>query len=426
MDQVVHRVVRFDRFELDLTRGCLRTGKQEIDLRPKAFQLLAYLAVNAGRLVPKQELLDAIWPNVVVSDELLVQSIRQLRRSLGDDDHRLIKTMSRRGYLFDVATSACEVASTRRAVEISRPVEAPLSALPLPDRPSIAVLPFTNMSGDPEQEYFSDGITEDIITELSRFSELFVIASNSSFQYKGKRTDVREIGRELGVRYVLEGSIRRAGERVRITAQLIDASTGGHRWAERYDRDLKDVFEVQDEVARTIASILAAHVYKAEAERTLNKPPATWQAYDYYMRAADILISYHSSFNLQELYEARRLLQHALAIDPNYARAYAALAMTHVSSWVHASDRDFLSPAALDRAYESARRATQLTPNLPQAHVALGWALIWMRDHDAAIAEFERAIVLNPNFTNWRFAFTLVFAGAPTRADPGARGTHAT
>jgi adenylate cyclase len=272
------------------------------------------------------------------------------------------------------------------------------------------------LSGDPEQSYFSDGVTEDIITELSRFSELFVIASNSSFRYRGKPRHVREIGRALGVRYILEGSIRRAGERVRITAQLIDAASGAHRWAERYDRDLKDVFEVQDDVARTIASILAAHVNKAEVERTLNKPAATWQAYDYYLRAADILISYHVSFNLDELYEARRLLQHAIAVDPNYARAFAALAMSHVSSWVHPFDKDYLDSAALDRAYQAAQQATQLNPNLPQAHVALGWAQIWMLDHDAAIAEFERATVLNPNFTNWRFAFSLVLAGASGRA----------
>jgi len=157
--------------------------------------------------------------------------------------------------------------------------------LALPDRPSIAVLPFTNMSGDAGQEYFSDGITEDIITELSRFSELFVIARNSSFQYKGKSPDIRQVGRELGVRYVLEGSIRRAGDRVRITAQLIDATTGAHRWAERYDRKLEDVFAVQDEVARTITSILAAHVSRAEASRTLSIPTSRWQAYDYYLQA---------------------------------------------------------------------------------------------------------------------------------------------
>ena len=162
--------------------------------------------------------------------------------------------------------------------------------LPLPDRPSIAVLAFANLSGDKEQEYFSDGITEDIITELSRFSELFVIARNSSFQYKGKATDVRQVGRDLGVRYVLEGSVRRGGDRLRISAQLIDAMTGGHRWAERYDRKLEDVFAVQDEIVRTIVTILAAHVRKAETERTRTKPPNSWQAYDYYLQAVDAFL----------------------------------------------------------------------------------------------------------------------------------------
>ena len=165
--------------------------------------------------------------------------------------------------------------------------ERPTATLALPDRPSIAVLPLDNTSGDKEQDYFSDGITEDIITELSRFSDLFVIAHNSSLQYKGKAVDVRQVGRELGVHYVLQGSIRRGGDRVRISVQLIDAVTGIHRWAERYERQLEDVFAVQDEVARTIVAILAAHVNKAEIERTLNKPPETWQAYDYYLRATD-------------------------------------------------------------------------------------------------------------------------------------------
>src|SRR5262245_32286276 len=160
--------------------------------------------------------------------------------------------------------------------------------LALPDKPSIAVLPFANLSGDPQQEYLADGIVEDIITELSRFSELFVIARNSSFQYKGKSPDIRHVGRELGVRYVLEGSIRRSGDRIRISAQLIDAVTGTHRWGERYDQELKDMFAVQDEASRAIVAILAAHVNKAETERTLLKPPATWQAYDFLMRASDI------------------------------------------------------------------------------------------------------------------------------------------
>jgi adenylate cyclase len=286
----------------------------------------------------------------------------------------------------------------------------------LPDRPSIAVLPFTNLGREPEEDYFADGIVEDIITELSRFGELFVIARNSSFHYKGKVADVCQVGRELGVRYVLEGSIRRSGERIRISAQLIEAATGSHRWAERYDRKLEDVFTLQVELARTIVAVLAAHMNKAEGERALAKPFAIWHAYDCYMRAANFSIAYNSSFNKEDLHDERRLLERALAIDPSYARAHAALSMTYVSSWSHRWDDDCPWPATLDRAYHSANKAVQLAPNLPEAHVALGWVLLWKRQHEPAIAEFERAIVLNPNFTNWRFPFALAFAGEPERA----------
>jgi adenylate cyclase len=283
--------------------------------------------------------------------------------------------------------------------------------LTLPEKPSIAVLPFTNLSADAKEDYFSDGITEDIITELSRFSEVFVIARNSSFQYKGKSPDIRQVGSELGVRYVLEGSIRRAGDRIRITAQLIDATTGTHRWAERYDRRLEDVFAVQDEVARTIVGLLAAHVNKAEIERSLLKLPATWQAHDYYMQAANVLATYVSVFRRDELHEARRLLELSLAIDPNYARACAKLAYTYVSAYLNPVDGDYLSAAALDQADELARKAVRLDPNLPQAYAELGYAIVRKREYDTAIKSFERAAALNPNFSDWRFAGVLVLAG---------------
>jgi adenylate cyclase len=272
------------------------------------------------------------------------------------------------------------------------------------------------MSGDPAQEYFSDGITEDIITELSRFSELFVIARNSSFQYKGKSPDIRQVGRELGVRYVLEGSTRRGGDRVRITAQLIDAATGAHRWAERYDRGLKDVFAVQDEVTRTIVTILATHVHKAEIERTLLKPPASWQAHDYYMRAVNSLTLFNNSFKAEEIYDARRFLAQSLAMDQNYARAHAKLAFTYLVAWINPLDGDHLSPVALDKAHGSARNAVQLDPNLADAYVMLGNVLVRMREYDQAIAAFEKAISLNPNFTDFRFATVLVYAGELARA----------
>ena len=288
----------------------------------------------------------------------------------------------------------------------------------LPDKPSIAVLAFDNLSSHPEQEYLVDGIVEDIITELSRFSELFVIARNSSFQYKGKAIDVRQVGRELGVRYVLEGSVRRTGDRIRVSAQLIEAATGTHRWAEHYDRNLEDVFGVQDDVVRTIVTILAAHVRIAETERTRNKPPNSWQAYDYYLQAVNASVSFSSTHNVanDNDEEARRLLQQSLVIDPDYARSYARLAHTYAGSWLNPAHEDFLNPAALERAHEFALKAVQLDRTLPQAHVALGWVLAYKHQHDRSIAAFEKAATLNPNYVNWRFGMALIFAGASKRA----------
>src|SRR5262245_141420 len=252
-------------------------------------------------------------------------------------------------------------------VEAQRPadVRSLRPPLALPDKSSIAVLPFANISSDKDQDYFCDGITEDIITELSRLSELFVIARNSSFQYKGKSADSRVVGRELGVHYVLEGSIRRVGDRVRIAAQLIDTRTGAHRWAERYDRTLEDVFAVQDEVARSIVAILAVHVRKAETERTRRKPPNSWQAHDYYLQAIDAFNDFTASLAVVELYETRRLLRLSLATDPNYARSYAVLAFTYSAVWLNRVDSDFLAPAALDKAHQFARESVGLDPHLP-------------------------------------------------------------
>lgn len=413
MLEMTRKSLRFESFTLDLERLCLQGPAGRAELRPKSFEVLRYLVEHAGRVANKEELLNAVWPDVTVSDESLTQCIRDVRRALGGEGQRIVKTVPRRGYLVDVVVSECATTSSETAMAAMRGEISPLAH---PGRPSIAVLAFTNMSGDPSQDYFSDGITEDIITELSRFSELLVIARNSSFQYKGRPVDVRQIGRELGVRYVLEGSIRRSGDRVRISAQLVDAVAGAHRWAERYDRKLEDVFAVQDEVARTIVAVLALHVNKAETERVLTTPPATWQAYEHYLRAADTLVSYHSSLNKDDLLQGRRGLRQVLAVDPNYARAHASFSRTYVSLWVHRWDDDCPWSVALERAYQSACEAVRLAPNLPAARVALGWALIWMRQHEAAIAEFERAIGLNPNLSDPVFAWTLVFAGEPERA----------
>ena len=301
-----------------------------------------------------------------------------------------------------------------QAAMTMKPKHAP--ALALPDKPSIAVLPFANLSSDPEQEYLVDGIVEDIITELSRFSELFVIARNSSFQYKSKAIDVREVGCDLGVRYVLEGSIRRGRDRIRISAQLIDVATGAHRWAEHYDRTLEDVFAVQDDVVRTIVGILAAHVRQAEIERSRAKPPNSWQAYDCYLRAVEASASYAATFSVGNIEDAVRWLHQSLGIDPNYARSYAGLSAFCVGAWGNPTHEDFLSPASLERAHDFARKAVQLDRNLPQAYAALGFVLTNKHQHDAAIAAFERAMCLNPNYLDWRFAFAFIRAGDTKRA----------
>lgn len=243
-----------------------------------------------------------------------------------------------------------------------------------------------------------------------------LVHSRQSFQYKGQAVDIRRVGRELGIRYVLEGSFRRHGGRVRIAAHLVDALTGTHRWAERYDRELVDVFALQDELACAIATTLVAHVNKAEAERTLLKPPKSWQAYEYFVRGADILASYWSSVKVDDLYESRRLLERSLTIDPGFARAYASLSTTWIIAWRNCLDKHHLDLAALDEAHRLAERAVQLDPNLPQAHASLGVVLAWKRQHDAGVAEFEKAVALNPNFTDWRMAIALVYAGQSKRA----------
>jgi adenylate cyclase len=437
-------MLQFEGYTLDIARHALRAADRKIALRPKNFELLRYLVENPDRLVTKEELLKAIWPDVVVTEDSLTRCVSEVRQAIGDGKQTIIVTVPRCGYRFTApvvpVTANAEAAPASPLVGECRDGGArdhgptvPHSPTPTPDqspqgageqtrvgasldRPSVAVLPFANLSGDPQQDYFSDGITEDITTELSRFSELLVIARNSSFKYKGKAVDIPQIGRELGARYVVEGSVRRSGDRVRITAQLIDAVTGAHRWGERYDRDLNDVFVVQDEVARAIVAILAAHVKRAEIERALLKPPAAWEAYEYYLRGTEALFLRMSSLTKDSLYEARRLLEQSLAIDPGYARAAAALSETHFFAYYEPHDGDYLNPAALDRAVELAETAVRLDPRLPQARAQLGFVLILKGQHDAAIAEFERAFALNPNFIDHRYAQALTYAGHPARA----------
>jgi TolB-like protein/DNA-binding Xre family transcriptional regulator len=284
-------------------------------------------------------------------------------------------------------------------------------ALRVDRRASIAVLPLVNISGDPDQDYFSDGMAEDILTELSRFPELLVIARTSSFRYKGQSIDVRRIGRELSASYLLEGSVRRAGDSVRVSAQLIDAETQGHVWAERYDRQVKEVFSLQAELASTIVAALPAFVTKAEVRRSFNKPPESLLAYDHYLRAAHAYERYFSLAKPEPIYAARSHLKDALDLESDYARAWATLAATTISTYVSAFDDDHLNPAALARAHDLASTAVQLDPGLPYAHAELGNVLIWNRRPDEAVESFQRAFSINPNFADYRYSAALLHAG---------------
>ncbi|MBI3795666.1 MAG: tetratricopeptide repeat protein [Deltaproteobacteria bacterium] len=279
-------------------------------------------------------------------------------------------------------------------------------ALPLPDKPSIVVLPFVNMSEDPKQEYFSDGMTEDLITDLSKLSGLFVIARNSAFIYKGKVVKVEEVGRELGVRYVLEGSVRKMDSQIRITAQLVDATTGGHLWAERYDRPLKDIFALQDEIRQKIITALRVKLTKEEQERFKSAPTDNLEAYDYYLRGAE----YFSRQTKDWFTQARQMFEKAIELDEKFAGAYAALSWTSVTVWYFQWSPD---PQTLERSFTLAQRAVALDDSLPTAHGALGLVYLLKKQHDQSIVEAERAIALDPNSANAHamFGFILNWVG---------------
>ena len=286
-------------------------------------------------------------------------------------------------------------------------------ALPLPSKPSIAVLPFNNLSGDPQQEYFSDGMAEDIITELSRTRWLFVIARNSSFTYKGQAVDVKHAARELGVRYVLEGSVRRDGERVRVTAQLIDAEAGGHVWAERYDRALADVFAVQDEITSAVTHAIAPAIAQAEQRRAMRKPPENLDAWEAYQRG----LWHLAKGNKSDMAEARGFLRRATELDPTFAIAHATLAYARIEVVVFDDPNAMLGELAAAEAH--ARRAVDLDANESSALAVLGWAETCRGRYAEGLELIERALAVNPNDLVGYLvkARTLAFSGQPHAAE---------
>ena len=279
---------------------------------------------------------------------------------------------------------------------------------PVADKPSIAVLPFVNMSDDSKQEYFSDGITEDLITDLSKISGLFVASRNAVFRFKGEAVEPKQVGRDLEVRYLLEGSVRKAGDRVRISAQLIDAGTGYHLWAERYDRDLKDIFALQDEITEKIVKALEVKLTEAEQEQVARRYTDNLEAYDCFLRGR----AYQERGSKGSIAQAREMFERAIELDPTFAGAYAILSYSYFRDWFSQWSED---RQALERAFEAAKKAVALDDSLPLAHTYLAWACLWKKQHEKAIAEGERAIGLDPNFAEGyaRLGQILSLAGRP-------------
>jgi TolB-like protein len=363
---------------------------------------------NRDRVVSKDDMIASVWGGRIVSESTLTSRINAARTAVGDTGKRqeLIRTIARKGLRFvaDVRAQSNGAEKTQESAPQPNALpEKPRPLLPLLDRPAIAVLPFTNMSGDPEQEHFADGISEDIITALSKLRWFFVIARNSSFIYKGKAVHMQQVAKELGAGYVVEGSVRKSGGRLRITAQLNDAATGSHIWAERYDRGIADVFAVQDEITEAIAAAIEPQLYAAENVRARRKPPGSLDAWELLMRA----VSHCWLLTRQDHVDARALLEKAIAIDPNYARALGVYASSHTFS-AHMGWSD--AAATLPIAERAALAAIRADSEDPCAHHALGGVCLFTRRFDDSLAEFELALQLNPNFSFARAYYGLALA----------------
>jgi TolB-like protein/Tfp pilus assembly protein PilF len=381
----------FEGYTLDLTRGSLRKGDREIGLRPKSFALLRYFVENPGRLVSKDELINALWPNLIVSDESLSQCISDVRHAV-DDQHRhgrrIIKNVHGRGYLFDSPVQPPR----------SRPVDAFAAATEtiqqvgtiLRPRLSIVVLPFIDLSNESDEQYFADGLTDDLITDLSRVSNTFVISRNTAFTYKNKLVDTKQIGRELGVRYILEGSVRRSRDRVRVNAQLIDSETRAHLWAERYDSCTDEVFSLQDHITGQISSALHVELIAAEAARTVPRPDAL----DCILRGRAVMGKPPS---IENYANAIAFFEQALTLDPACVEAQSELAFALAARVLD----QMIDPAIanLSHAETLVDQALRTSPRSGVAHLAKGAVLRALSRPEEACFEYEMATALQPNRT---------------------------
>jgi len=361
--------LEFGNYRLKRAERLLLGPEGPLELSARSFDILAMLLQKPNEVIGKTELFDKVWAGQVVEENTLQVHISALRKQLPAE---MIVTVHGRGYKYAGPRPFATVADA-----------------PPPPRPSIAVLPFDNMSGDPEQAFFSDGITEDIIAELGKFREFLVIARNSSFQFRGKANDVAEVAKKLAVQYVVEGSVRKIGNRVRVTVQLIDAASTAHVWSERYDRELTDIFAIQDEITQMIAARLARQARTAITSRARARPTDNMSAYEFYLRALQLAATY--SYDTAN--EAEPFLRQAVKLDPRFAAAHGMLGFVEIIKflWV------YYNPDQLHDALKMAKNALQLDPDEAYGHLAAGFALLYLRRFREAEISLDRAIALNPN-----------------------------
>jgi adenylate cyclase len=385
--------VAFGPFRLDQQGHSLTRAGAEVALGRRAFDVLCVLAAAGGEPVSKDALLDQVWPGLTVEENNLQVQISALRKVLGDG---MIVTIPGRGYRLTMAVPGKQSPTPEAAT----------------GKPSIAVLPFTNMSGDIEQEYFADGVADDIITELARVRSLLVIARNSSFAYKGQAIDVRQIARELGVRYILEGSVRRSGDRVRIGAQLIDATTADHIWAERYDRGVADIFAVQDEISAAVTGAIGPAILDAEQRRAVRKPPTSLNAWEAYLRGQ----WHYGQRTAADHEQAKQLFERAIALDHAFAAPYAALARSYLDDGPGFGTRSMEDAATLSADW--ARKAIAIDPEDADARAMVALTAQASGNADEARDQALLARTSNPN-SPMAFAIeghVLLFTGQPAEA----------
>lgn len=394
-------------YSLDLSDERLWHGKQAVAIGNKAFQVLRLLVGNPNRLLTRDDILDAVWGDICVSEGLVKEYIHDLRVALGDDPGRprFIETIRGRGYRFLGGIQVIE--------QTAKPAPDSASTTTMP---ALAVLPFVNLSDDADQEYLSDGITEDVITELSRFPELSVVARNSAFSFKKSSADIAQIAVELGVNYVMQGSVRRDGNRLRVTAGLVETATGRHIWGEKYDRELKDVFELQDDLTMHVVGSITPQVELAELQRSRKLSDTNLSAYDLALRAQALTYDALRIADRNLLNQAMTFADQALELDQMCTHALWTRGMGCVFEYLYGWSSD--PGSALNFAIELADHLVGIDPSNARSYTVRAWAYQYRREYDLALADYRRALHLNPNLALNLFtmAWSEAVAGLPREA----------